>query len=260
MPFPNFPNKHRETTLTNWKDIWEYRKNINKYPEIDPPKGVIFTFHSTLMTYIINNYEVKKIENFFGDFFLLEQSQGNIGICGNFGIGAPSIAILLEQFAAFGVNKFISIGTAGALQKDLKIGNIVVCDRAIRDEGTSYHYIQAEKYSRPSEELNKKIRRVIEKMGLEYVIGTSWTTDAVYRETIKEIEHYKEEGVLTVDMEASAIFAVAHALNVDAGAIFTISDYLSDYLGDGEWKMYFHLTDEGLQTLFKIAKETLNSL
>ena len=256
MPFPNFPNKYRETTLTNWNDIWEYRKNIGRYPDIDPPKGVIFTFQSTLMIYIINNYAVKKIENIHGDFYLLEQTQGNIGICGNFGIGAPSAAILLEKLAAFGVKNFIAIGTAGALQKELKLGNIVVCDRAIRDEGTSYHYIPAGKYSHPSERINQKIKEIIEQMGLEYTSGTSWTTDAVFRETIKEIEYYKEEGVLTVDMEASAIFAVAHALNVDVGSIFTISDYL----GDGEWKLYFHLTDEHLQTLFKIALNTLNSV
>ena len=93
-------------------------------------------------------------------------------------------------------------------------------------------------------------------MGLEFCFGTSWTTDAPYRETIKEIEHYKKEGVLTVDMEASAVFAVAQALNVDAGSIFTISDYL----GERELKPYFHLTDEHLQTLFKVAIETLNSI
>ncbi|MHA1988452.1 MAG: nucleoside phosphorylase [Promethearchaeota archaeon] len=256
MPFPNLPDKYRETSLLNGKNLWDYRKNIGRYPEIKPPKGVIFTFQSKLMTHIINNYVVKKIENIHGDFYLLEQAQGNIGICGNFGIGAPSAAILLETLAAFGVKLFISIGTAGALQKDLKLGNIVVCNRAIRDEGTSYHYIPGEKYSHPSQGLNQKIKETIEQMGLEFTSGTSWTTDAVFRETIKEIEHYKGEGVLTVDMEASAVFAVAQALNVDVGVMFTISDYL----GDGEWKPFFHLTNEHLQTLFKIAINTLNSI
>ena len=256
MPFPNLPDKYRGISLFNGKDFWEYKKNIKRYPEILPPKGIIFTFQPNLMTYILNNYPVKKIEYMFGDFYLLEQSHGNIGICGNFGIGAPNAAILLEVFAAFGVKKFISIGTAGALQKDLELGNIVVCNRAIRDEGTSHHYLQSEKYSHPSQGLNQKIKETVEKMGLKYCFGTSWTTDAPYRETIKEIEHYKEEGVSTVDMEASAVFAVAHALKVDACAIFTISDYL----GEKEWKPYFHLTDEHLQTLFKIAINTLNSI
>ncbi|GAG93901.1 unnamed protein product [marine sediment metagenome] len=93
-------------------------------------------------------------------------------------------------------------------------------------------------------------------MGVEYSLGTSWTTDAPYRETIKEIDHYKGEGVLTVDMEASAVFTVSNALNVDASAIFTISDYV----GERAWQPYFHLTDEHLQTLFKIAIDTLNSI
>ncbi len=256
MPFPNFPDKYRETSLINAKDFWGYRKKIRRYPEIFPPKGVIFTFQPNLMNFIIKNYPVKKIEHVFGDFYLLEQTQGNIGICGNFGIGAPNAAILLEVLAAFGVKWFISVGTAGSLQKNLQLGNIIVCNRAIRDEGTSYHYIPSEKYSHPSQRLNQKIEETIEKMGLEYNCGTSWTTDAPYKETIKEIEHYKGEGVLTVDMEASAVFAVAQALNIDAGAIFTISDYL----GEREWKPYFHLTDEHLQTLFKVAIETLNSM
>lgn len=256
MPFPNFSDKYRETPLLNGKNFWEYRKKMGRYPEIDPPKGVIFTFQPKLMDYIIQNYRVKKIENVIREFYLFEKSQGNIGICGNFGIGAPSAAILLEELSSFGVKWFISVGTAGALQKDLTLGNIVVCDRAIRDEGTSYHYIPGEKYSLPSQGLNNKIIETIEQMGLEYTSGTSWTTDAPFRETIKEIEHYKEEGVLTVDMEASAVFSVAYALKVDAGAIFTISDYL----GERDWKPYFHLTDEHLQTLFKIAINTLTSI
>ncbi len=256
MPFPNFSDKYRETPLLNGKNFWEYRKKMGRYPEIDPPKGVIFTFQPKLMDYIIKNYRVKKIENVIREFYLFEKSQGNIGICGNFGIGAPSAAILLEELSSFGVKWFISVGTAGALQKDLTLGNIVVCDRAIRDEGTSYHYIPGEKYSLPSQGLNNKIIETIEQMGLEYTSGTSWTTDAPFRETIKEIEHYKEEGVLTVDMEASAVFSVAYALKVDAGAIFTISDYL----GERDWKPYFHLTDEHLQTLFKIAINTLTSI
>ncbi len=98
MPFPNLPNKHRGISLFNAKDFWKYKKNVRKIPEILPPKGVIFTFQPSLMAFIINNYPVKKVENIFGDFYLLEQTQGNIGICGNFVIGAPNAAILLEVF------------------------------------------------------------------------------------------------------------------------------------------------------------------
>ncbi len=256
MPFPNFPNKYREKSLVTPKDFWQYKKKIGIYPEIEILKGVIFTFQPRLIDFVIKNYPVKKVDHLFGDFYILLSDINNkIGICGNFGIGAPIASILLEELAAFGIKSFISIGTAGSLQKHLQLGSIVVCDKAIRDEGSSHHYIKSEKYSYPSSFMIQKIENIIKKMGLTYSKGTSWTTDAPYRETIKEIRKYQADGVLTVEMEASAIFAVAKYLNCEAGSIFTISDYL----GEDEWKLHFHLTDKHLQTLFKIAKETLIS-
>lgn len=256
MPFPNFPSKFRETSRTKARDFWQYKKEIGIYPDIDPPKGVIFTFQKILMNYIIENYPMRKVDHVFGDFYLLETDNGNIGITGNFGIGAPVAAILLEELAAFGVKKFISVGTTGALKKNLKLGSMVICNKAIRDEGTSYHYIEGEKYSYPSKSLTQTILQTIEKLGKEFTLGASWTVDAPFRETFKEIDQYKEEGVLTVDMEASAIFSVAKYLNVEAASIFTISDYL----GENEWKLYFHLTEKHLQALFEIALETMKAI
>ncbi len=253
MPFPNFPNKFREKSLFTAKDFWKYKKELGIRLKIEPPEGVIFTFQPHLMNYIINNYPTKKVKHVFRDFFILNDTNGKIGVCGNFGIGAPVAAILIEELAAFGIKYFISVGTAGSLQKDLQLGSIVVCTKAIRDEGTSHHYLQSEKYSYPSQKLTNDIVITINKMGLEYNLGTTWTTDAPYRESLKEIKHYRNEGVLTVDMEASAVFAVAKYLNIEAAAIFTISDFL----GENKWKQYFHLTGEHLQTSFLIAKETL---
>ena len=115
--------------------------------------------------------------------------------------------------------------------------------------------MQSEKYSYPSRFMIQKIENVIKKMGLTYSKGTSWTPDAPYRETIKEIREYQADGVLTVEMEASAVFTVAKYLNLEAASLFTISDYL----GENEWNLHFHLTDKHLQTLFLIAKETLIS-
>ena len=97
---------------------------------------------------------------------------------------------------------------------------------------------------------------ILQDLDLEYALGTSWTTDAPYRETYEEVEKYRKEGVLTVEMEAAAIFAVTKYLNVEAGALFTISDYLCEE----EWQLHFHLTEEHLKTLFTIAKKTINSL
>ena len=97
------------------------------------------------------------------------------------------------------------------------------------------------------------IEETLKKFDLRYVVGTTWTIDAFYRETITEVKKYQEENVLTVDMEASAIFAVAEYRNIEAGAIFTISDYLAELT----WKPRFHLISKFLETLFQVAKEVL---
>ena len=97
---------------------------------------------------------------------------------------------------------------------------------------------------------------VAKRMDLKYHTGTSWTTDAPYRETLAEVKYYRDEGVLTVEMEAAAIFAIAKYLNIKAGAILTISDYLTEE----SWKLHFHLTEQHLHTLFMLAKKTLSSL
>ncbi|MFX1391084.1 MAG: nucleoside phosphorylase [Promethearchaeota archaeon] len=257
MSYPNFPNKYQEKSLSTAERFWNYKRKIGRIPKIEPPKGVIVCYSTRLLNYIIKNHSAKKVDFVFGDYFyLLEEEGQQIGLCGGFGVGAPMVGILLEELNEFGVKSFLSIGTAGALQKELKLGSLVICDRAIRDEGTSHHYLEFEKYSYASQKITKKLCEVMEKLNLEYNIGTTWTTDAPYRETYSEIAKYKKERVLTVDMEASAIFAVAQYLGVDTGVIFTISDYL----GEDDWELHFYLTEEFLHILFLIAKETINSL
>ena len=133
----------------------------------------------------------------------------------------------------------------------------MVCEKAIRDEGTSHHYLKYSKYAYASKRLTKKIMESLEKLKQKYFVGTSWTIDAPYRETIAEAKQYQKEGVATVEMEASALFAVAQYRNVELGAIFTISDSLAEL----EWKPKFHLkkTKKGLEILYKVAIDVLQN-
>lgn len=178
-------------------------------------------------------------------------------IMGGFGIGASVAATLLEELIAFGVKKFISVGSAGTLQKNIKIGDLIVCDKAIRDEGTSYHYLKPEKYAHASAKITTRIRQALNDRKQKYHIGTSWTVDAPYRETIVEVGQYQKEGVATVEMEVAALFAVAQYRKVEMGAIFTRSDSLASL----KWKPKFHLkkTNKGLETIYKAALSALQN-
>ena len=113
----------------------------------------------------------------------------------------------------------------------MAIGDIVVCDRAIRDEGTSHHYLPPDTYAHASPAATARLVDALQATGTPHSVGTSWTTDAPYRETIAEVQHYQAEGVLAVEMEAAALFAVAAYRGVEMGALLTISDTLGDLSG-----------------------------
>lgn len=255
--FPIFPNKHLEKPLFTPTEFLDYLRKVGRYPTFSPPDGIIICYQQTLLDHIIQNHKLSKVHSTFGELYLMDDTSGKIGIAGKIGIGAPAVVTAMEELIAFGVNKFISIGTAGALQKNLKAGDIIICDKAIRDEGVSYHYLAPEKYVYASGKVVENIKRSLEKVNQKFYVGTSWTIDAPYRETIAEAKKYQEEGVLTVEMEAAALLSVAQYRGVEMGAIFTISDSLADLKWDPSF--YQKEPQESLEILYKVALQSLQN-
>jgi len=255
MGFPNLKNKHSKDSMFSPNEYMKYRKKRGTYPKFKTPIGVIFCYQQSLIDYILNNHKTTKVDGFNGEMFLLDETKGKIAVVTKFGIGAPIVAMLIEQLVAFGVKRFISVGTAGTLQKNIKIGDFIICDRAIRDEGTSHHYLKYSKYAYASKEMTNKVKKSFDKLKQKYFVGTSWTIDAPYRETVAEAKQYQKENVATVDMEASALFSIAQYRNVKIGAVFTISDSLADL----EWKPKFHSKKmtSGLEIIYKVAIDSL---
>jgi uridine phosphorylase len=161
----------------------------------------------------------------------------------------------LEELIAFGIKRFVNLGTAGGLQQGMSIGDVVICDRAIRDEGTSAHYLPVEEYAFPCPELTKNLYAAFERKDIQYRKGSSWTTDAPYRETTEELRQYCADGVATVEMEASALFAVGAYRGVSVSAAFVISDVLSEK----DWDQGYHSEEklESLKRIFEGALETI---
>lgn len=257
MEFPNLKNKYAEESMFTPQEFMAHQKRIGKYPKFKPPIGIIFCYRSSLMEYILKKHNTTKVEGFYSEMYLLNETAGKVAIIGKFGIGAPAVVVLLEELIAFGVKKFISIGTAGTLQKNIPIGSLMVCKKAIRDEGTSHHYLKRSKYIYSPKDITQKIIDSLQKYKLGYFVGTSWTIDAPYRETMTEARKYQKEGVATVEMEASALFSVAQYRDVEMGVILTISDSLAD----SEWKPKFHLekVKKQLGIIYKIAIDVLTN-
>lgn len=256
MPFPNFPNKHREEAfITPEAAVAHF---VTDDPPLPFPEAVIFCYQSSLLTHILDRHETAGIERgTYRHLHWLQETENRVAVAGGFGVGAPAVVLVLEALIVQGVRRFLTIGTAGSLQRHVGIGDIVVCDRAIRDEGTSHHYLPPEEYTHASPAMTNRLIEALQAAGTPYSVGTSWTIDAPYRETVAEVQHYQSEGVLTVEMEAAALFAVATYRGVEMGSLLTISDSLADLTWDPHFRS--DTTREGLETLYQVALEALQA-
>ena len=143
------------------------------------------------------------------------------------GVGAPLAAGLLEEVIALGCRKFTVCGGAGVLHKDLAVGQLIVVDAAVRDEGTSYHYLPPGREVPAQQAGVQALVDTLEQRGVPYRVGKTWTTDAPYRETVARIARRQQEGCLTVEMEAAALLAVAQYRGAVLGQVLYSGDDLS---------------------------------
>jgi uridine phosphorylase len=120
---------------------------------------------------------------------------------------------------AYGAKKFIACGGAGVLNRELAVGHIVVPESAVRDEGTSFHYLPPSREVTPDPAATAALEAACQEKGIDYRLGKAWTTDAFYRETAERRARRMEEGCDVVEMEASAFFAVAQFRGVSFGQI-----------------------------------------
>ncbi|MBN1933840.1 MAG: nucleoside phosphorylase [Anaerolineae bacterium] len=147
------------------------------------------------------------------------------------GIGGPMAAAAIEQTIALGCRRFIACGGAGVLDRGIQVGHLVVPTSAVRDEGTSYHYLPPGREVEPTLEAVRAIEAVLAAHYVPYLKAKTWTTDAVFRETRARAAQRKAEGCLTVEMEAASMFAVAQFRDVPLGQIL----YGGDNLDADEW-------------------------
>ncbi len=152
-------------------------------------------------------------------------------------VGCPACAGNLDLFNAMGITKVIFCGGGGVLDKNIEVGQLLVVDGAIRDEGFSYHYIEPSRYIYTDPEVTEKIVGYLEKNSVSYIRGLTWTTDAIFRETADRVEHRKKEGAKIVEMEQSGCIAVAKFRGFDYGAlIYGGDDVSSEEWSDRSWR------------------------
>ena len=142
-------------------------------------------------------------------FTLSDERVGIIGCA----VGAPFAVLVAEELFVSGCQLLVSVTSAGQIVPAGPAPYFVIIDRALRDEGTSYHYAAPAEFSHADPRLVALAAAAFQKNGLSVVSGASWTTDAPFRETAEAIEAARSKGILAVEMEAAALYAFAQAAN-----------------------------------------------
>ena len=201
----------------------------------DMPEHVVICFFREVVDKVITEHDAKVlIKNNWEDgphpIYEIEYKGQRLAFF-HPGIGGPLSASLLEEAIALGCKKFITCGGAGVLNKDIAVGHLIVVSAAVRDEGTSYHYLPPAREVIANETGLNALVKTLEEQGVPYRIGKTWTTDAPYRETPNKIAKRREEGCLTVEMENAGLMAVAQFRDVVFGQVL----YGGDDLSGAEW-------------------------
>lgn len=147
-------------------------------------------------------------------------------------IGAPGCVSLLEEVYAMGVEKIVMFGTCGVLDAGIGDCSIIIPNRAVRDEGTSYHYAAALDEIDVNLKYQDTFIDLLESCHCSYTLGKVWTTDGVYRETKGKMQRRKDSGCICVDMECSAVAALAQFREKEVFQFF----YAADNLDAEEWE------------------------
>ena len=150
------------------------------------------------------------------------------------GIGSPSAAIAVEELAAVGVETFVRVGTTGALQSDIEIGDTVVATGAAKDEGTTKRYEEATVPAVSDYDTLSALVESAERRDAPVHVGPIATDDAYYAESPEYVEAWSDAGLLCVEMEAAALFTLARRKGLAAGAICTVDGNLVEGTQKGE--------------------------
>lgn len=197
------------------------------------PKKCVFAFLGGYIDTYAGKTETRKVSEFISatkrfPIYITKYKDEEIVLC-QAPVGAAPAAQILDWLIGYGVREIISAGSCGVLEP-FPESTFLVPSKALRDEGTSYHYAPPSRFMELSERARKAIEETVLEHGMRYQEVITWSTDGFFRETKEKVAYRKCEGCAVVEMECSALAAVS----AFRGATFGMLLYTADSLADVE--------------------------
>ena len=217
------------------------------------PKVVISCFSRVTFARLLENYDHEVIArtsmaNFEVVVYGITIGDQQIAVF-NAPVGAASCVGIIEDLIQFGMEKLVLFGTCGVLDEDIKETSIIIPSHALRDEGTSFHYVEASDEIAVNVGVLDRFRSYLNERQISHKEGKVWTTDGIYRETNGKLKARKAAGAICVDMECSAVAALAAFRDFELCHFF----YAADHLSEEKWDIRTLSSHEDLDEKDKVA-------
>lgn len=218
--YPHLTKKYNSKSTITAKDILAINNKEELKNFIIPKRGCVFGPFEKLLEIANEKFELKLGPKIINPIY----SNSEIAFFLSFvGFGAPMWSWVFEQLIALGIKKFIYIGAFGKVNQAYDNDSIYAVSRALRDEGTSWHYSKDnDSWAYPDKELNEKLLKLGAKS------ANLWTTDCMFRQTEAEVEYANKNGIAGFEMECSALFTVAKEKGVQIASLQVVSDCYTD--------------------------------
>ena len=200
------------------------------------PELCILDPDGDIVRLLVNRGDARPVTNwscYHSDMYAFESGGRQVGIVGC-AVGAPYAVLVAEQMFASGCRLLVSITSSGELKALAPRPYFVLVEQALRDEGTSYHYVPAAEFSTADAGLLERVHGSISKAGLLIHKGRTWTTDAPYRETRQLLDEGCRLGLAAVEMESAALYALAQARGFAIICIAHVTNVMAAMDGDFE--------------------------
>lgn len=250
-PILEYDNNRQSITVVK-TDIYPNRRQI---------KRCIITYFQDVVVKLETSYKIfeafkLRIEGKRPEVYQLDTPSESIYVllCP---LGAPQAARMLEILSAMGVEKFVVCGGAGTLDDAITGEKILLATAAVRDEGTSYHYLPPAREVAINELVRQKVVACLQAENQDFIEIKTWTTDASFRETPDKVEMRRREGCATVEMECAAYYAVAQFKGLDCAVLL----YAGDVVHKEGWDYRnWHARNDMREHLFDLAVKCILKL
>lgn len=214
--------------LLTARKMLEWRRRTGRLDRVRVPDAVILTHQGALFRALRPHFGRGRQSGLLCELYVTGTRRHKLGMAGNFGVGGPATAVVVEELAEIGAQEIVAVDLAASLYAEIPSGTIVLVSDAHAGDGTSPHYAPGVSQIEVSNDLSGRLATALSNRDVPFHAGRVWSTDAPYRETAAEIRRYRAEDAVVVDMESAAFLAAGAALGVETASLLVAADTLHD--------------------------------